>query len=318
MRGGISMKVITADNLISYYDERLTPCAEIQLNERVCIETHDRIPLISNTEHVADFFHDHFHPIYSVTGPIYIDRVQPDDILKIEILDVVLTSCKGIICATPGRAGFGDKIKKAQSKIVDIIGSEILFSEDIRIPINPHIGKIATTPSGDRVPTGIPGPYGGNMDNKYLSTGSTIYLPVFVEGGLLSLGDLHAAMGDGESNSSGVEATGRVTLRCNLEKSFKIKNPLVVTQNEVQMLGHGKTLEEATRLALDLMAQFASEELKIDYLEAAMLISIAGDLHICQISNPLVGVRVSLSKKLFSFSGIFMSSSEKVSSPKPD
>jgi amidase len=292
------MKTITADNLIQSYDQRHKPCAEIELNETFIIETHDRIPVIASSETLADSFKDHFSPIYSVTGPVFINGTYPGNVLRIEVFDITLHD-RGIICATPGRAGFGDKIEESHSKIVDIRDSEIYFSEKIRVPVNPHIGKLATTPSDDRVPTGSPGPHGGNMDNKHLTTGSSIFLRVFVEGALLSLGDLHAAMGDGESNSSGVEAAGQVTLRCNLVKGLDVRQPLVVTPCEVQMLGHGKTLEGACKLALDHMAKLVCNELTIDYKDAAMLISIAGDLHICQIANPLVGVRVSLSRELF-------------------
>ena len=292
------MKRISAEHLISSYDETHTPCARMNLGEAFIIETHDRIPLFSLENRLSENFKDRFNPIYSVTGPVFISGTQPGGILRIDILDMKLTG-QGIICETPGRAGFGDKIKKARTKIVDIVGPEILFSEKIQVQANPHIGKLATTPRGGPVPTGSPGPYGGNMDNKHLTAGASIFLPVYVTGALLSLGDLHAAMGDGESNSSGVEATGEVTLECHLEKDLVVKQPLIVTPSEVQMMGQGKTLEQAAKLALDHMARLMSQALRIEYLDAAMLISIAGDLHVCQIANPLVGVRVSVARDLF-------------------
>lgn len=293
------MKRVTSENLISSYSAGHKPCAEVDQDEKFVIETHDRIPLMAQTERLSASFKDRFNPIYAVTGPVFINGTRPGDILGIDILDITLTHDKGIIVATPGRAGFGDKIKEPQSKIVAIEGQEIVFSEKIRLPTGPHVGKLATTPSGAPVPTGSPGPHGGNMDNKHLSAGSSVFLPVFVEGALLSLGDLHAAMGDGESNSSGVEATGEVALRCRVEESLNVRQPLVITPSEVQMLGQGETLEDACRMALDQMAQMVCRELNTDYDDAAMLISIAGDLHICQIANPLVGVRVSLPRTFF-------------------
>ena len=149
------------------------------------------------------------------------------------------------------------------------------------------------------MPTGIPGPHGGNLDNKHLAAVSSIFLRVFVKGALLTIGDLHAAMGDGESNSSGVEATGRVKLRCSLVEKLGVVQPLILTSSEVQIAGHGKILEEASVMALDQMAKLLCAALAINYEDAAMLISIAGDLHVCQIANPLVGVRVSMSRDLF-------------------
>jgi amidase len=292
------MKRVSSDHLIASYDENHKPCVEVELGEPFSIETHDRIPLFSLENKLSENFKDRFNPVYAVTGPVYVRGTTSGDILRIDILDIRIEE-DGFICETPGRAGFGDKINNARIKRVKIKNDTILFSKNIRVPANPHIGKLATTPPGSPVPTGSPGPHGGNMDNKHLTTGSSLFLPVFLEGSLISLGDLHAAMGDGESNSSGVEATGVVTLSCHLEKGLNIRQPLLVTPSEVQMMGQGKTLEEAGKMALDHMANLAREALKIDYLDAAMLISIAGDLHVCQIANPLVGVRVSLSRELF-------------------
>ncbi len=292
------MQTVRAENLITSYDVRHRPCAEVDLGEKFRIETHDRIPTIAATETLVDAFSDRFNPIYAVTGPVFVRGTRAGSVIRADILDISLDD-RGIICATPGRAGFGDKIAAAHSKIVAIEEAEIVFSESIRIPLNPHVGKLATTPAGEPVPTGSPGPHGGNMDNKHVTVGSSVFLPVFVDGTLLSLGDLHAAMGDGESNSSGVEAAGTVTLCCLGAEGLNIAQPLVMTASEIQMLGQGDTLEAACRMALDHMARLVTAELEISYRDAAMLISIAGDLHICQIANPLVGVRVSLSRALF-------------------
>ena len=297
------MQTITAENLITSYDERHRPCAEVDLGEEFQIEAHDRIPAIAATETLVDAFSDRFNPIYAVTGPVFVKGIRAGTVTRIDILDMILDE-RGIICATPGRAGFGDKITAAHSKIVDIEDAEIVFSEGIRLPVNPHVGKLATTPPGEPVPTGSPGPHGGNMDNKHVTAGNSVFLPVFIDGALLSLGDLHAAMGDGESNSSGVEVAGTVTLRCRVAEGLHIGQPLVMTASEIQMLGQGDTLEEACRMALDHMARLVTEELGISYEDAAMLISIAGDLHICQIANPLVGVRVALPRDLFRGSGV--------------
>jgi len=246
--------------LIRSYDARHKPCAHVGLNEKFRIETHDRIPLLGSTDTLAADLKDRFNSVYAVTGPVFVEGSQPNDVLRVDIHDITLER-EGIICATPGRAGFGDKIHETQTKIVEIRESEIIFSEQIRIPANPHIGKLATTPPGNPVPTGSPGPHGGNMDNRHLTTGNSIFLPVFLKGALLTLGDLHAAMGDGESNSSGVEATGVVTLSCSLAEGLEIEQPLLVTPSQVQMMGHGETLEAACRMALDEMAKLTCMEL---------------------------------------------------------
>ncbi len=83
------MKTITADNLISSYDKRHKPCAEVELDETFVMETHDRTPLIASTETLADSFKDRFNPIYSVTGPVFINGTRPGDMLGIEILTLL-------------------------------------------------------------------------------------------------------------------------------------------------------------------------------------------------------------------------------------
>jgi len=292
------MQTITADHLICSYDRSHAPCARVAQGEIFAVETHDRIPVMGRVAEQVSSFRDPFNAIYAVTGPVFVGDSRPGDTLRIDVLDLLLTDTRGIICAQPGRAGFGPKITRARAQIVEIEGSQVRFSDRISVPANPHIGKLATTPAKGPVPTGIPGPHGGNMDNKHLAAGSSILLPVFVDGALLSVGDLHAAMGDGESNSSGVEATGRVVLRCRTVRGLEVAQPVVITAAEVQVLGHGPHLDDAARMALDHMARLLVTELKLDYEDAAALISIAGDLHVCQIANPLVGVRVSVRRQL--------------------
>ncbi len=292
------MQTVTADHLICSYDSSHPPCASVAQGEIFAVETHDRIPVMSRVGEQVSAFRDPFNAIYAVTGPIFVRDTHPGDALRIDVLDLTLTDTHGIICAQPGRGGFGDKITKSRAQIVDIDGNRIRFSDRISVPAHPHIGKLATTPTGRPVPTGIPGPHGGNMDDKHLGAGSSILLPVFVEGALVSVGDLHAAMGDGESNSSGVEATGRVVLRCRVVPDITVEQPIVITAAEVQVLGHGPDLDTAARMALDHAARLLVTELKIEYEDAAALISIAGDLHVCQIANPLVGVRVGLRRDL--------------------
>jgi amidase len=210
----------------------------------------------------------------------------------VEILRIRLKGDSGIIVAVPGRGGFGGKITEFRAREIPLGGGVAHFDERIKVPINPMVGRIGTSPLGQPVPSGTPGPHGGNMDNNHITEGSTVYLPVYKEGALLALGDLHAAMGDGESVLSGVEAYGEVTLRCSAVDEPRVSRPLVATRQWVMTTAEGVTLEDAWRLALDDMAGLLSRRLGLDYIEAAMLISAAGELRICQIVNPKVGVKV--------------------------
>ncbi len=290
------MRVITADHIVPTYDKNHPPRAQIDFGEVFAVDTHDRIPGLSTPEAFERGVET--MELCAVTGPIAFKGIQPGEMLRVDILDIAVAD-RGVICTIPQSSAFAEKIGAYQAKVVEIKDSMICFSDTIRVPINPHVGRVATMPDGDALHTINPGPYGGNIDNKHITRGSSVFLPVFVEDALLTIGDLHAAMGDGESNSSGVETMGRVTLRCSRVPELQLSQPLVVTDTEVQLLGQGETLDEASHLTLDLMAELLSDELGLDYGEAAMLISIAGDLQVCQIVNPLSGVRVSLSRELF-------------------
>jgi len=132
------------------------------------------------------------------------------------------------------------------------------------------------------------------MDITDITEGSSVYLPVFVEGALLACGDVHAAMGDGESVISAVETESVLTLRCHVIDDMKLTHPMAVTSGNVMTIGEGQTLEEAYRIALDNMVELICNKLGLDFIDAAMLISVAADLKINQIVNPKVGVRVVL------------------------
>ncbi len=138
------------------------------------------------------------------------------------------------------------------------------------------------------------------MDNKQIRKGASVLLPVFVEGAQLALGDAHAVMGDGESAHSGVETEVVATLRCELITHFRLNRPMVVTDSEVMTIAEGQTLNEASETALSEMAKLTMDTLHMTFGEAAMLISIIGDLRICQVINPLVTVRLALPRYVLS------------------
>ena len=132
------------------------------------------------------------------------------------------------------------------------------------------------------------------MDITDITDGSSVYLPIFVDGALLACGDVHAAMGDGESVLSAVETEASLTLCCQVLEDLKLTHPIVVTSREIMTVGEGRTLEEAHQIALYDMAQVLSSKLGLEFVDSARLISVAADLKINQIVNSLVGVRVAL------------------------
>ena len=240
-----------------------------------------------------------------VTGPVWVEGAKPGSVLKVEIIKLELTAGEGAIAILPGKGAFGERVLEPMYKVVTYDNKYIHFNDKIKAPLRPMVGKVGVAPAGKAINCHATGQYGGNMDITDVNEGTSVYLPVFVEGALLACGDIHAAMGDGESGFSAVETEGSITLRCQVINDLKLTHPMVVTANEVMTVGHGQTLEEACKIALDNMAALITKKLGLDFIDAAMLISIAADLRINQIVNTVaVGVRVALPLSLIPLENI--------------
>jgi amidase len=132
------------------------------------------------------------------------------------------------------------------------------------------------------------------MDNTLIKPGSTLFLPVQVEGALFALGDLHAVMGDGEIMVSGVEVSGEVDVTIDKVNDLQIKNPLVKTDKEIACIVSAPTLDEAIETATIEMAEFLTQYTSLSINEAGMLMSACGNAQICQIVDPLKTARFTM------------------------
>lgn len=225
------------------------------------------------------------------TGPLYVEDAKPGDILKVEILDIKLDS-QGVMRVGPGSGALGHILKERKTKIIPVQDGQARFNEHLTLDIDPMIGVIGTAPKDEEVPTSTPGNHGGNMDCKRIGKGSVLYLPVNVPGALLAMGDVHALMGDGEVIICGIEIAAEVTVRVNVLSGLSLPLPMVVAGDEIMTIASEKTLDEAAVKASEMMLQFVHESLGMDLQEAGMLLSIAADLRICQIVDPLMTVRM--------------------------
>ncbi len=234
-----------------------------------------------------------------VTGPVWVDGAKVGSALRIEVIRIELKSGRGAILSMPGRGAFGTRILEPALKVVTYDNKYVHFNSDIKFPLRPMVGKVAVAPTGGAINCHATGIYGGNMDITDIAEGSYVYLPVFVEGALLSCGDVHAAMGDGETGYSAVEAEALLTLRCDVIGDLTLTHPMVVTSTHVMTVGYGATLDEASHMALDDMVELVMRRLGLDYVDATRLVSVAADLKVNQICNlPAVGARVALLRSL--------------------
>lgn len=283
------MQVITSENRTKYCGNRDPVAARVQSGEVFTVEstsftegyTFENIDQLDTSTAVAP-----------LTGPIWIEGAEPGMVLKVEILKLEITRDFGCMLIGPGKGAFGDRVTEPVVTGIRIDATHAQFNERLRIPLSPHLGKVSVAPAGEPILSNRPGPYGGNMDNSHICEGASLYLPIFVDGAYFGVGDAHAVMGDGESCVSGLECEMRSILRCTLIQDLDITHPIVVSRGKTMTTAEGETLEVACKKALHAMATLLAAHHCISYLDATRLISLAGDVHTCQIVNPLVGMKV--------------------------
>ena len=231
------------------------------------------------------------------TGPVYIEDAKVGDILKVQIKNIKVADI-GVMATVPGAGLLGDLVTQPQVKVMKIINEFVHFNEQIKIPVNPMIGVIGVAPAGEGISCGTPDAHGGNMDNKKITTGTTLYFPVFTDGALLAMGDLHAVMGDGEIMVSGVEVSGKVTVQVDVIKGKTIEHPILETAHHYYTIASHVDLLEAVKIATIEMQKLVMDKLRLSFNEAGMLLSAVGDAEISQVVDPLLTARFGLSKEI--------------------
>lgn len=221
------------------------------------------------------------------TGPLYIHGAQPGDVLRIEVLNMELSS-EGSMCARTGAGIY--EIAGCHCRKFHIVNGNILFDNDIRIPIQPMIGVIGTAPANKSVPTQTPGEHGGNLDIKDLGIGSLLYLPVNVQGALLSMGDIHAVQGDGETVICALEMSGEITVKIDVLKNrIDIPTPFIITKEKYLTTSANESLDVCSKMAARKMHEFLQQHSELTDAQSGLLLSLVGNLRISQIVNPAKG-----------------------------
>lgn len=286
--------IITSDKTIFSMDKNNEPVLKAKSGDKVIFQTCDCFSDVIKTEEdlVSGIDFDRVNP---ATGPLYVEDAAPGDVLKVDIIKIEISN-QGAVVTSPGLGRLSEKIEKEETVIGKIEGDFVDY-KGIKIPLNKMIGVIGTAPAGEGISTGTPYDHGGNLDCKMIKEGVSLYLPVNVKGALLSLGDLHAAMGDGEIMGSGMEIAGEVEVKVEVLKDFDYKLPIIETEEKWITLGSRKTMEEASDLAINNMVDLIMKKSDLTMNQAGMLLSIAGDLKVCQIVDPNMTMRMELNKK---------------------
>lgn len=230
------------------------------------------------------------------TGPIFVKGAEPGDTLKVTI-NKIDVDAKGTVCALENEGTLGHMVSGNHVKIVHIEDGCAVFTPEIRIPIKPMIGVIGVAPADGSINCGTPGHHGGNMDNTMVAEGAVMYFPVAVEGALLALGDVHAVMGDGEIGVSGLEIPAEVNLTIEVIKGKAPEYPILENEDSFSIIVSKETIDEATIRATELMKEFLEPRMNISAPDIIMLMSLVGNVEICQIVDPLKTVRFVFPKK---------------------
>jgi acetamidase/formamidase len=236
-----------------------------------------------------------------LTGPVYVESAEPGDALEVKILSIELpiaygyNGCAGFIRdnCTPGR---GQTIIKLDRK--RMIGE---FALGIEIPLRPFFGSmgVAPPPEAGRISSNPPGIHAGNLDNKELVAGTTLWIPVYVPGALFEIGDGHAAQGDGEVDQTAIETSLRGRVQLTVRKGMKLTWPRAETSTHFISMGTDLDLTKATRIAIQEMIDFLAATKNMDKHAAYQLTSVAGDLAITQLVDGTMGVHVKMPKSIF-------------------
>ncbi len=233
-----------------------------------------------------------------LTGPVYIEEAEPGDVLEVEIRKIRVTlpyAYNGF-----GRNGvLAGEFPQGGSRVIplDLKRNVAQFAKGIEIPLHPFFGSMGLAPS-DRVSSTPPGRHAGNLDNKYLVEGTTLYIPVQTKGALFEAGDGHAGQGDGEVDQTALETSLTGEFRFVVRKDLKFTWPRAETPTHWITMGLDEDLNKATHQAVDEAAGFLMEK-GLSRADAYALISVAVDLHITQLVDQTKGVHAMIPKSLF-------------------
>ena len=296
------MKTLTSEYIVFNFDRKHGPAITVNPPETVLVETLDaRCGKLRKEEDVHWTTPDFSSPVPKVnpaTGPIEVKGAQPGDAVAVKIEDISLDE-QGFVLVKPDFGIINDMVSRPVARIIPVKDGYLHFSHDIRLPVKPMVGVIGTAPQKETPSTSMVGNWGGNLDNKRISPGATVFLPVFVDGALVYIGDVHARMGDAEATGTGVEICAQVKVKIDLVEDVRINYPYIETDEFLITTGTGSEFYRAARIAVDEMIKRLVELKGVSQEEAYMLISIAGDVRLNQACNsPIdISVRVEFPKK---------------------
>lgn len=297
------------------FSDLLTPVLTIDSGDTIDVETYtgyyvyDKAPPEFLTSALLDICQNLAPQLkvsggpHLLTGPIYVRGARPGDVLEVELQAIAPSLPVGFNAIRRGWGALPQQFTQPALRFIplDLANNiaEFPANSGIKIPLKPFFGILGVaTPEHCRnsIP---PGSYGGNIDNRQLQAGSRLFLPVFVPGGLFSLGDGHSAQGDGEVNVTAIETSMNGRIKLTLRPDLQLTTPIAETPTDIITMGFAPTLDTALELAVSNMIDFLKRFANLSAEDAYVLCSLAVNFHITQVVNtPQKGVHGMLPKSI--------------------
>ena len=238
-----------------------------------------------------------------LTGPVFVEGAEPGNVLEVKMLSIDLAipygynGCSGYVRENCSE----DPRQRTRIIPLDSKTMTAAFAPGIVIPLHPFFGSmgVAPDPAAGRVSSNPPGTHAGNLDNRLLVAGTTLYIPIHAPGALFEVGDGHAAQGDGEVDQTAIETSLRGRLQLTVRKDMTLTWPRAETPDLYVAMATDKDLVVATKTAIQEMIDFLVREKHLDKQTAYQLTSVAGHVVVTQLVDGNVGVHVTMPKDIF-------------------
>jgi acetamidase/formamidase len=237
-----------------------------------------------------------------LTGPISVLGAEPGDVLEVRIQSVELAIPYGYNrIADPGFLSDEIFVRNVRAIRLDRERMVANFAPGIEVPLRPFFGSIGVAPpiEAGKISSAPPWIHAGNLDNKELVSGTTLFIPIHVSGGNFHVGDGHAAQGNGEVDLTAIETSLTGQFQLIVRKDMSLTWPRAETPTHIITMGTDRNLTEATKIALREMLHYLMEERGLPVIDAYPLMSIAVDLSITQLVDGRKGVHAMLPKAIF-------------------
>lgn len=291
-----------------FWDAQREPVLHVRSGDTVTMDTlsgePDDLPddpslLLPEHRYVLDTIERGPGP-HLLTGPVYVEGAEPGDVLQVKVTDIRLRQDWGWNLIEPLLGTLPADFPNTRRLQIPLDRDARLarLPWGSKVPLVPFFGNFGVAPPANygRITSIVPREHGGNMDNKELVDGCTVYFPVFNRGALFSAGDGHGAQGDGEVCLTAIETSLTGTFELVLRKDLKLTFPRAETATHLITMGMDEDLDDAVRQALRDMIRWVQELSGISAEDAYTLCSIAGDLHVTQMVDVNKGAHCMLPK----------------------